>query len=96
MTEQTSLRGLVSGSLALVALAAFNILAPVGGLPQITAELGRVDLLGWLVTGFLVTSTLATMTAGPVIGEHNDLVLTGLLGLSEEEIVAYAAAGVFS
>ena len=58
---------LTASLVTLIALAAFNTLAVVGGLPQITAELGRVDLLSWLITGFLVTSTLATMIAGPLI-----------------------------
>jgi MFS family permease len=58
---------LTAALVTLIALAAFNTLAVVGGLPQITADLGQVGLLGWLVTGFLVTSTLATMMAGPLI-----------------------------
>lgn len=58
---------LTASLVTLIALAAFNTLAVVGGLPQITADLGQVGLLGWLVTGFLVTSTLATMMAGPLI-----------------------------
>ncbi|MGQ0847542.1 MAG: MFS transporter [Actinomycetota bacterium] len=58
---------LTASFIALIAAAAFNILAVVGGIPQITAELGQVDLLGWVITGFLVTSTLATVVSGPLI-----------------------------
>ena len=73
---------LTASLVTLIALAAFNTLAVVGGLPQITAELGRVDLLSWLVTGFLVTSTLATMIAGPLIdglGVRNTFRLTTVI-----------------
>ncbi len=58
---------LTSSVVATISLTAFNILAVVAALPQITAELGDVSLLSWVITGFLVTSTLATMVAGPAM-----------------------------
>jgi len=56
-----------SAVVATIAINAFVALAVVAGLPQITAELGHVSLLGWVITAFLVTATLATMIAGQVI-----------------------------
>ncbi len=58
---------LTSAVVGTISLTAFNILSVVAALPQITAELGDVALLSWVITGFLVTATLATMLAGPVM-----------------------------
>ncbi len=72
--------------------------------PQITAR-GMADIvelpgLGpellfrapWTVSGI----TLATGTRGPVVGEHNEEVLRGLLGLSSDEFDRLTATGVIS
>ena len=56
-----------SAVVATIAVNAFSALAVVAGLPQITAELGDVALLSWVITGFLVSATVATMVAGQVI-----------------------------
>lgn len=48
-------------------LAAFGILSVVAALPQITADLGNVGLLSWVITAFLLTSAIATVVAGPLI-----------------------------
>ncbi len=52
---------------ATIAINAFSALSVVAGLPQITAELGHVALLSWVITTFLATATLAMMVAGQVI-----------------------------
>ena len=46
----------------------------------------------WNVSGI----DIATGTRGPVIGEHNDRVLRGMLGLSAEEFEKLSAAGVIA
>ncbi|MCU0274104.1 MAG: MFS transporter [Acidimicrobiales bacterium] len=53
--------------LTTIALAAFDALAIVAALPAIGADLGSVGLLPWVITGFLVTSTIAVVVAGPII-----------------------------
>lgn len=50
-----------------VALVAFEGLAVVAALPEMTADLGRVRLLPWVITGFLVTSGVATVLSGPLV-----------------------------
>jgi benzylsuccinate CoA-transferase BbsF subunit len=42
------------------------------------------------------SATPAQLTAGPCLGEHTDLVLREVLGLSDDEIAGYAASGVFA
>jgi formyl-CoA transferase len=55
------------------------------------AELGRVVLEG---CRFHLSRTPARMRwAGPLLGQHNHLVLSQLLGLTEEEIAQLAASG---
>ncbi len=53
--------------LTIMGLIAFSILAVIAALPQITADLGDVELLSWVVTAFLLTSTIGTLAAGPII-----------------------------
>ncbi len=50
-----------------VALVAFEGLAVVAALPDVTADLGQVRLLPWVITGFLVTSGVATVLSGPLV-----------------------------
>ncbi len=50
-----------------IGLAALDALAVIAALPEIGADLGEVALLPWVITGFLVTSTVAVVVAGPVI-----------------------------
>jgi MFS family permease len=56
-----------SAVVATIAVNAFVALGVVAGLPSITAELGNVSLLAWVITAFLLMATLATMVAGQVI-----------------------------
>ncbi|MDH3306379.1 MAG: MFS transporter [Acidimicrobiia bacterium] len=51
----------------MVALAAFESLAVAAALPDIAAELGRVDLLPWVITGYLLLSGVGAVVAGPLV-----------------------------
>lgn len=50
-----------------VALVAFEGTAVAAALPQLTGDLGQIDLLPWTVTAFLFTSGVSTVMAGPII-----------------------------
>lgn len=50
-----------------VALVAFEGLAVVAALPDVAADLGQVRLLPWVITGYLVTSGVATVLSGPLV-----------------------------
>ncbi len=54
-------------TLSTVALAAFDGIAVITVLPSITGDLGDVSMISWVITGFLVASTIAVIVAGPVI-----------------------------
>lgn len=48
-------------------LASFQALGIAAALPDIATDLGDVALLPWAITAFLLTSSLATVVAGPLI-----------------------------
>lgn len=50
-----------------VALAAFEGTAVAAALPQVVADLGRIDLLPWVVTGYLFASGVATVVSGSLV-----------------------------
>jgi len=50
-----------------VALVAFEGTAIAAALPQVAGDLGRLDLLPWIVTAYLFASGVATVMAGPLI-----------------------------
>lgn len=52
---------------ATAALASFEALGIAAALPDIATDLGNVSLLPWTITAFLLTSSLATVVAGPFI-----------------------------
>jgi MFS family permease len=52
---------------ATAALASFQALGIAAALPDIATDLGNVSLLPWAITAFLLTSSLATVVAGPFI-----------------------------
>lgn len=52
---------------ATAALASFQALGISAALPDISTDLGNVSLLPWVITAFMLTSTLATVVAGPFI-----------------------------
>jgi MFS family permease len=63
-------RPLFAASVAIystVALAAFEGTAVAAALPQVVADLGRIDLLPWVVTGYLFASGVATVVSGPLV-----------------------------
>jgi len=71
-TEPTSVlsREVLPASIAIfctAALASFQSLGIAAALPDIAGDLGNVSSLPWVITAFLVTSSLATVVAGPFI-----------------------------
>jgi MFS family permease len=50
-----------------VAIVAFEGLAVTAALPELTADLGQVRLLPWVITAFLVSSGVMTAIAGSFI-----------------------------
>ena len=63
-------RELLPASIAVFAtsaLASFQALGIAAALPDIAGDLGDVALLPWVITAFLLTSSLATVVAGPFI-----------------------------
>jgi MFS family permease len=63
-------RELLPASVAIfttVAIVAFEGLAVTAALPELTAELGQVSLLPWVITAFLLASGVATAIAGSFI-----------------------------
>lgn len=63
-------RQLLPASIAIfttVALVAFEGLAVAAALPELAADLGGVALLPWTITGFLLTSGIATAISGPLV-----------------------------
>jgi MFS family permease len=52
---------------ASAALASFQALGIAAALPDIATDLGDVSLLPWVITAYLLTSSLATVVAGPFI-----------------------------
>jgi MFS family permease len=53
--------------LLIVSLAAFDALSVYAALPAIGGDLGRVALLPWVMTSFLLASAIAILAAGPLI-----------------------------
>ncbi|MGH3666703.1 MAG: MFS transporter, partial [Acidimicrobiia bacterium] len=63
-------RELLPASVAIfttVAIVAFEGLAVTAALPELTAELGQVHLLPWVITAFLLASGVSTAIAGSFI-----------------------------
>ena len=80
-------------NLTVVALVAFDGLAIVAALPSITDDLGDVALVPWVITGFLATSAIAGLAAGPVIdavGVRRTFRVTGVWFLITSVLVAVA------
>ena len=62
----------------------------------VTCEHGVMGLTPYDGPATIFSATPAQLTAAPCLGEHTDYVLRDLLGLTDDEIAEYAAAGVFS
>jgi MFS family permease len=63
-------RELLPASIAIytaIAIVAFEGLAVTAALPDLTAELGQVELLPWVITAFLLASGVTTAIAGSFI-----------------------------
>jgi predicted MFS family arabinose efflux permease len=68
-------------NLTIIAIAAFDGLAIVAALPNITEDLGGVAHVPWVITAYLATSAVAVIVAGPVIdaiGVRRTFRVTGL------------------
>lgn len=61
------LRAVMISVMMLVALGAFEGLAVIAALPEIAADLGRVELLPWTVTLYLMVAGVATVAAGALV-----------------------------
>ena len=70
-----------------VGLAAFEGLAVAAALPQVAGDLGGVELLPWVITGFLLTAGVATVVSGPLIDS------LGVSRIFRYAVVVFAAAG---
>jgi MFS family permease len=76
-----------------VAIAAFDGLAVASALPSIADDLGRIALLPWVLTGYLATSAIAVIVAGPVIdaiGVRRTFRITGTWFLGASALAALA------
>ena len=54
-------------NLSVISVVAFGTLALVAAISSIAEDLGHVSLLPWVFTGYLATSAIAVVMAGPVI-----------------------------
>jgi MFS family permease len=77
----------------MVALSAFESLAVIAALPEIASDLGRVDLLAWIVTAYLIAATLSSVAAGAFIDSIGvrRIFLIGVLVFGIATVVAAAA-----
>ena len=86
-------RELLPASIAIfctAALASFQALGIAAALPDIAADLGDVSLLPWAITAFLLTSSLATVIAGPFIDS------VGVKRMFRLAVTAFVAMGFAS
>jgi MFS family permease len=72
---------------ASAALASFQALGIAAALPDIATDLGNVSLLPWVITAYLLTSSLATVVAGPFIDA------VGVSRMFRIAVVVFAATG---
>ena len=72
MTEPDTLWGprhrpVMTGLVSIIAIASYNNLAATAVLPDIGDDLGRINLLPWVITIELLTSAVAVLAAGPIV-----------------------------
>lgn len=72
---------------ATAALASFESLGVAAALPDIATDLGNVSLLPWVITAYLLTSSLATVIAGPFIDA------VGVARMFRIAVVVFTASG---
>ncbi len=53
--------------ISIIAIASYNNLAATAVLPDIGDDLGRINLLPWVITIELLTSAVAVLAAGPIV-----------------------------
>ena len=72
MTEPDTLWGprhrpVMTALISIIAIASYNNLAATAVLPDIGDDLGRINLLPWVITIELLTSAVAVLAAGPIV-----------------------------
>ncbi|HEX6286809.1 MAG TPA: MFS transporter [Acidimicrobiia bacterium] len=72
---------------ATAALASFQALGLAAALPEIAGDLGDIELLPWVITAYLLTSSLATVVAGPFIDS------VGVSRMFRIAVIVFAASG---
>lgn len=92
MPESRSIlsKELLPASIAVFAsatLASFQALGIAAALPDIATELGNVSLLPWVITAYLLTSSLATVIAGPFVDA------LGVARMFRISVAVFAVAG---
>lgn len=70
-----------------MALVAFEGTAVAAALPQVTGDIGRLELLPWVITTFLFASGVATVMSGPVVDS------LGTARVFRWAVVVFSAAG---
>ncbi len=86
-------RPLLPASIAIyttIALAAFEGTAVFAALPQLVADLGQIELLPWVITGYLFASGVATVLAGSLVDRYGTKVVF------EFAVITFAAAGTIA
>ncbi len=86
-------RPLLPASIAIyttVALAAFEGTSVAAALPQVVADLGRLDLLPWVITGYLFASGVATVMAGSLVDRFGTHAIFGVA------VVVFTLAGTLA
>ena len=61
------LRPITGAVLMATALVAFDALSVITILPTVGADLGRIDFLPWVISAFLLASSISVLAAGPAI-----------------------------
>lgn len=89
-------RQLLPASLAIfttTALVAFEALAVTAAIPELAADLGGVALLPWVITGYILTSSVSAVVAGPMVdGIGARLIFRWAVGIFVVASVAAALA----
>ena len=72
MTKPDTLWGLrhrpvMTALVAIIAIVSYNNLAATAVLPDIGDDLGRINLLAWVITIELLTSAVAVLASGPIV-----------------------------
>ncbi|MXW60468.1 MAG: MFS transporter [Acidimicrobiaceae bacterium] len=60
-------RPVMTALISIIAIASYNNLAATAVLPDIGDDLGRINLLPWVITIELLTSAVAVLAAGPIV-----------------------------